>query len=259
MTTVPLPDTRQAAISLVVAAIRGDDDAVRFALDMCDADEFVPMFHASLALLRALASRLRSAEGLMAVDVKLAEISREHRNRDTCLAAQLILGHARTCYPPIETITAAETFDNFYSIGASTFNDACCRAHYGIIDVFMVALAMWRSLLPEVVTAAGPCMVGNVAAQLWGIRAEPAPPEPIRNLDGRTALTIENRDVERRASTDMTPPPPPPPTLPPGAPRARGEVGPGGIPARPILPPGVPLSRVSLRGLAELRRRAAEE
>jgi len=159
---------------------------------------------------------------------------------------------------PLKPITAAETFADLYSIGVSTFNAACCEADYRIVDVFCVALAMWRSLPPEVGIASGACMVGNVAAQLWGIRAEPAPPEPIRNLDGRTALTIENRDVERRASTDMTPPPPPP-TLPPGAPRARGEVGPGGIPARPILPPGVPLSRVSLRGLAELRRRAAEE
>jgi hypothetical protein len=52
MATVPLPDTRASAISLVTAALRGDVDAVRFALDMCAVDEWVPMFHASLALLR---------------------------------------------------------------------------------------------------------------------------------------------------------------------------------------------------------------
>jgi hypothetical protein len=162
-----LPDTRASAISLVTAAIRGDVDTVRFALDMCDVDEFVPMFHASLALARALASRLRSPEGLMAVDVKLAEISRNHPSRDVRLAAQLILGHGQTCYPPVETVTAAETFDHLYSIGADTFNAACRAADYGIIDVFVAALAMWRLLLPEADIDARASMVCNVAGQLW--------------------------------------------------------------------------------------------
>jgi len=188
MTTVPLPDTRASAISLVTAAIRGDVDTVRFALDMCDVDEFVPMFHASLALARALASRLRSPEGLMAVDVKLAEISRNHPSRDVRLAAQLILGHGQTCYPPVETVTAAETFDHLYSIGADTFNAACRTADYGIIDVFVAALAMWRLLLPEADIAARASMVCNVGGQLWA-SAEPAPPK----LEGTGTLRVKTK------------------------------------------------------------------
>ena len=145
MTTVPLPDTRQAAITIVTQVIRGDLDAVQRVLDAYDVDEFVPAMHASLALLRALALKLRSAEGLMAVDVWLAETSHdERRSRDSRIAAQRVLGHAGTCYPPVETITAAETFADLYSIGASTFNAACCQADYRIVEVFVAAMALWR-------------------------------------------------------------------------------------------------------------------
>jgi len=104
MITAPEPSTSASAISLVTAALRGDVDSVRFALDMCDVDEFVPTFHAGLALVRALALRLRSAEGLMSLDCWLAETSHdEHRSHDARLAARLLLGHAQTCYPPTET------------------------------------------------------------------------------------------------------------------------------------------------------------
>jgi hypothetical protein len=233
MTTVPMPDTREAAISLVTAALRGDVDSVRCAIDMCDVDEWVPMFHASLAWLRAMASRLRSPEGLMALDVRVAEISRNHPNRDMRLATRLILGHAQTCSPPKESITAAESFENFYSIGAHTFNAACCEADYRVTDIFVVVLAMWRSLLPEVDTDARPAMVCNVAGQLWGSGAGPAPP-PIENL--RTGPRIMKVD-------DSTPP-----RATMAAPlETRVRQWDDGPPPRPTIPAGAP---VSLRGLA---------
>lgn len=93
--TDPEPITRQAAISLVTAAVRDDFDAIRFMLNTLDVDEFVPMFHTSLTLLRALARKLRSAEGLMSLDVKLAEISHdEHRGAQSFPRASFALRHA---------------------------------------------------------------------------------------------------------------------------------------------------------------------
>lgn len=251
MTTVPLPDTRQAAITIVTQVIRGDLDAVQRVLDAYDVDEFVPAMHASLALLRALALKLRSAEGLMAVDVWLAETSHdERRSRDSRIAAQRVLGHAGTCYPPVETITAAETFADLYSIGASTFNAACCQADYRIVEVFVAAMALWRSLLPGVNIAPGGCVVCNVAGQLWGgIRsAEPtlpgsapiqtAAPKPEGTRTFKARMPADN-NAEMRGPREQWEPDPPP--------------------TRPPLPAGTKVSMTTLTGLAELRRRAAEE
>jgi hypothetical protein len=197
------------------------------------------MFHASLALLRALASRLRSAEGLMALDVRVSEISRNHPSRDVRLAARLILGHAQTCYPPTETITAAETFADFYSIGAHTFNAACCEADYRVVDVFVVALAMWRSLLPEADIDARAAMVCNVAGQLWA-SAEPAPPEPIRKPEGTPTLRARIQDENEPRATLAAPI------------EARALRWDDGPPPGPTIPAG---AKVSLRGLAIRRQR----
>ncbi len=239
MITVPEPATREAAFSLAGAAIRGDFGAIAAMLDAYDVDEFVAAMHATLALVRALALKLRSPQGLMACDVWLAETSREHPSRDTRIAAQLILGHAQTCYPPTETVTVAETFGEMFNVGAAVFNQACCEADEGIVGVFVAAMVLWHHLLPEVNIAAGGCIVGNVAGQLWGIRSV-EPPETSENLD-------ESRTLRARKVDDVTPPRP---TL--AAPietRAQWDDGP---PARPTIPAGAP---VSLRGLAILRQR----
>jgi hypothetical protein len=235
MITAPQPSVRASAISLVTAAVRDDFDSVRFMLDMCDVDEFVASMHATLALMRALALKLRSAEGLLALYLKLAETSHdEHRGRDSQLAAQLILGHAQTCEPPTETITAVETFADLHSIGVNTFNAAGVEADFQIIDVFVEVLAMWRLLLPEVNTTAGACMVGTIAGRLWAASAEPTPPEPI---EGTEPLRIRTK-----ATTEDSPPGP---ML--AAPPETEVVQRPYRPYQAYLPPGAP---VSLRGLA---------
>lgn len=212
MTTAPQPVTRAAAIGLVTQGLRGDFDGVRYTLDPCDIDEFVPPFHASLTLVRGVASRLRSPEGLMAVDVWLAETSHdEHRSREARLAAQLILSHAMTtCYPPDdETSTAAETFD-LCSIGADNFNAVCYEADYDIVTVFVLALSMWRTLLPEVDTAARACIVGNVAGQLWGGSRSAGPPKTIQNPKRTTLLKQPKVDTQRELETRAAMEPDPP-------------------------------------------------
>jgi hypothetical protein len=104
-----------------------------------------------------------------------------------------------------------------------------------------VALAMWRSLLPEADIDARAAMVCNVASQLWGSSraTEPAPPQPIENLrTGPGTMKVDDSA-------------PPRPTL--AAPRETG-VADGGPERRPTIPAGAP---INLRGLAELRRREA--
>jgi hypothetical protein len=214
MITTPEPATRSSAIFLVTSAFRGDAARVRWALDACDEAEFVPMFHASLDLMRELARKLRSPEGLMSLDVWLSEISHdEHHGRDERLAARLILAHAMTCYPPVETVAVAETFGPIFNAAASTFNEVCTEADYRIVDVFAAALALWRTLLPEVNTTPGACVVCITAGQLWAsaepegtsklrIREHDSPPQP-------TLAIPPEAEVVRR---------PPQPTIPAGAP-----------------------------------------
>jgi hypothetical protein len=239
-TTVPEPATREAAISLVVAANRGDVAAVTAQLDDYDAvGEFVAALHATLALARALAVQLRSPQGLMACDAWLAETSREHPSRDTRIAAALILGHAMTRYPPTETVTVAETYGEMYNVGASTFNAVCCEADERITAVFAAALVLWHHLLPELVAASGPCMIGNTAGQLWGGAAEPTPPK------------LEGTPTTLRARMKAEDSPPPQPAL--SIPRECEVVR---RPPAPRIPAG---AVINLRGLGELRRREAQE
>jgi hypothetical protein len=225
VTTVPMPDVREAAISVAVAAIRGDNDTIRRELCAHADDGFAALIRATLVLLRELARKLRSVQGLMAVDVRLSEISREHGSREIRTAAQLILGHAMTCRPPNETATAAETFADFHDIGADAYNDACDAADLWFVDMFTTAMMLLRQLLPEADTY----MVSITAGQLWGSRSvEPIPPK----LEG---TTVKSRIRDENG---------PRPTLP----RTVGtEVAVGGPERRPTIPAGAP---VSLRGLA---------
>jgi hypothetical protein len=224
-----MPDTRAAAIGIANATIRGDTAAIAAALYDHDDDGFSALIRATLSLLRALGSWLRSPIGLMAIDARVAEISHQHCNRDTRIAARLILSHGMTCYPPVDTEVAAETFADFHDLGATTFNAACSEAGFRFVDVFITAMLLLRQLMPEADTY----MVGIVAGQLW---AEPAPPKP----EGKPTTVIFRTKAEDS---------PPQPTLP----RPLGtEIASGGPERRPYLPPGVP---VNLAGLAELRRR----
>jgi hypothetical protein len=231
MITAPEPDTRQAAISLVTAALRGDVDAVRCVIDAYDVDEFVPAVHAALALARAIAVQLRSPQGLMGADVWLAECSRGHPCRDTRIAAELILAHALTVYPQAETVAVAETFGPMFNIGASTFNEVCCVAGDRFVEIFTAATVLWHQLLPELGTTSGPIMVGNVAGQLWA-SAEPTPPKPIEGTE--TLRTKTNAEDS-----------PPRPHL--AAPPETEVVQRPYRPYQAYLPAGAP---VSLRGLA---------
>jgi hypothetical protein len=225
MITDPEPITRRLAITLVVAALRGDAGTVRALLYAADPDGFAVLVHSTLTLARALAVQLRSPQGLMAADVWLAECARGHPCRDTRLGAALILAHAMTCYPPVETAVVAETFGEMFTIGAATYNEVCCEADERFTEVLTAAGVLWHQLLPEAGTASGPCMVGNTAITLW-----PAPPK----LEGTVGT------VKHRTKADPAPPRPKLP-IPPEAQVA------GGPPARPYFAPGVP---VSLRGLA---------
>jgi hypothetical protein len=220
VTTVPMPDTRQAAIGIVCAAIKGDTDAIADALYSADGDGFGALIRASLNLFRALASRLRSAGGLLAVDVRLCEISREYYSRDTTVAAQLIVGHAQTCFPPDDD---AETFAELHDLGADTFNAAIDEAGNRFEQVFAAAMLLWRSLLPEAET----CMVGSAAAELWGTRS--AEPEGMPMFRARTPAEDS----------------PPQPTL-AIPPEAEVAGGPAPWPYQVQVPPGA----ISLRGAA---------
>jgi hypothetical protein len=210
MTTVPMPDVRQAAVSIAVATIAGDNDAIRCELYAHADDGFAALIRATLNLLRELTRKLRSAEGLMAHDVKLSEISREHGSREMRAAAQLILGHAMTCPPPAETPAAAESFADFHDIGADSFNAACIDADLWFVDAFTTAMLLLQRLLPEVDTY----MVGIVAAQLWA-STEPEgipmfrPKTPAEDSPPGPSLSIPvEAEVVRR---------PPRPTIPAGA------------------------------------------
>jgi hypothetical protein len=223
ITAAPQPATREAAIAIVTAANRGDVATVTAILDAYDVAEFVPALHAALNLTRALAVQLRTAPGLMACDVWLAETAREHPSRDTRLAAALILAHAMTRYPPTETVTAAETFGDVFNVGASTFNQVCISADERIVEVLAAVTVLWHHLLPELNTAAGPCVIGNTAGRLWSgdRRAEPAPPKP----EGTETLRFRTKAEDSPPQPTLTAPPeaevvrrPPRPTIPAGAP-----------------------------------------
>jgi hypothetical protein len=219
MTTVPLPDTCRTAINIVVAGLRGDDDAVKDALSASYDDDFAMMIHATLDLMRGLASRLRTPDALLALDIKLSEISREHRSRDVRLAAEIIVAH---------TQTVGETSDDFYTLGVNAYNAACVATDNRFGEAFGEVMAVWRMLIPEVDTDAAACIVAGAAAQLWGIRsAEPDQPEGTETLKHRT-------------NTD---PPQPRLPIPPEADVVRRPYR----PYQAYLPPAAP---VSYRGLA---------
>jgi hypothetical protein len=229
MTTVPLPTTCRTAINIVVAGLRGDDDAVKDALSASYDDGFAMVVYATLDLMRGLAARLRTPDALLALDIKLSEISREHRSRDVRLAAEIIVAH---------TQTTGETSDDFYTLGVGAYNAACVATDNRFGEAFGEVMMVWRMLLPEVDTDAAACIVAGAVAQLWGIRGdELAPPK-----DEGTTTTVRTR------IRDENGPPQPQPRLAIPAEAAVAERR----PARAYLTPRAP---VNLAGLAELRRR----
>jgi hypothetical protein len=234
MITAPGPTARRLAITLVTAAVRGDAGAVRALLLAADLDGFGTLVHCTLTLARSLAVQLRSGQGLMACDVWLAECSRdEHRSRESRLGAQLVLAHAMTQPPPVETITSIETFGDVFNVGASTFNEVCASAGDGFAEVLTSALMLWHQVLPELSITSGPVLVGNTAAALWA--AEPAAPK----------LESTGGTLKHRTHTDD----PPQPLL--AIPVEAQVIYASGRPPRAPLAPGAP---ISLRGLAVLRR-----
>jgi hypothetical protein len=182
MITDPQPITRRLAITLVVAALRGDPGTVRALLLAADPAQLANVVHCALSLARSLAGQLLTPQGLIGADLWLAEAARGHPCRDTQLGAELVLAH--------EAVVVAEGFGELLDTAVGAYNALCCECEQ-FEDVFVAAMLCWRSLLTPAATAAGPIMVGNMAARLWAGGAEPTPPK----LEGEgTTVKFKSRD-----------------------------------------------------------------
>jgi hypothetical protein len=221
--TTPEPVTRRLAVTLVIAAMRGDAGTVRALLYAADPDESAVLVYSTLTLARTLAASLRTSQGMLAADLWLCECARDHPYRDTRLGAALILAHTMTA----ETASAGETFDELCEIGVGAYNEVCCEADDRFVDVLTAAMLCLHSLLPEAGTAAGPCMVGNTAITLWGSGAEP-----------------EGKPMFRARTPAEDSPPQPTLAIPP---EAEVAGGPAPWPYQVAVPPG---AAISLRGAA---------
>ena len=219
----PQPITRRLAITMVTAAMRGDAGTIKALLRAVDDSELATVVHCTLSLARALAGQLLTPRGLLAADLWLTECARGHPCADTRLGAQLVLAHAQT----------VGEFDDLVVIGIGSYNAVCLKADEVFEEAFTAGMLCWRSLLTPAATAAGPVLVGNCAAALWG-GAEPTPPE----------LETEGTPMKFRTRGDETGSPPQPTlAVPPEAEVVQRPYR----PYQAYLPPGAP---VSLRGLA---------
>jgi hypothetical protein len=220
------PTTRRLAISMVTAALRSDVGTILALLRAVDDGDLATVVYSALSLVRALAGRLLTPQGSLAADLWLAETARADPSLATRAGAELVLAHSQT----------VGEFDALVVVGVGEYNAICCEADDGFDEVFTAGMLCWRSLLTIAATAAGPVLVGNTAAMLWG-STEPSPPkaEGTETLFGARTEILEDS------------PPGPRMAIPDEAQVVRR-------PARPYqayLPPGAP---VSLRGLAILRR-----
>lgn len=235
MITAPEPITRRVAVSMVAAAVRGDAGTVKALVWAADPDGFAVLVHCALTLARTLAGQLLTAQGMMGADLWLAETARGHPCRDTRAGAELVLAHEAVVVAESAVVAAESGAGELLDIAVGAYNAVCLAADEGFDEVFTAAMLCWRSVLTPAATAAGPCMVGNVAAQLWG-SAKPAPPK----LE-RTGGTVK---FGTRADDDS---PPRPRLAIPAEAAVEGLRRPQPL---PFVPTGSP---VSLRGLA-LRR-----
>lgn len=223
MITDPQPTIRRLALTLVTAAVRGDPGTIKALLRAADPDEFATVVHTTLTLARTLAGQLLTPQGMMGADLWLTETARGHPCAETRLGAELVLAHSQT----------VGEFDEMVAIGIGSYNAVCCEADEGFEEVLTAGMLCWRSLLTPAATAAGPIMIGNVAAGLWGsIRsAEPASPK----LEG-TGGTVKFRTNAEDS--------PPQPRL---AIPAEAEIADRRPQPPPIIPAGAP---ISYRGLS---------
>jgi hypothetical protein len=222
MITDPQPITRRLAITLVVAALRGDPGTVRALLLAADPAQLANVVHCALTLARSLAAQLLTARGLIGCDLWLAEAARGHPCSNTRAGAALILAH--------EAVVVAESDGEMLDLAVGEYNALCCESEQ-FEEVFVEAMLCWRSLLQPAATSAGPIMVGNMAARLWGGGAEPTPPK----LEGEgTTVKFKSRDEKW--------PPQPRLAIPPETAVADRRPQP-----RAIIPAGAPISS---RGLA---------
>jgi hypothetical protein len=105
---------------LVTAAARGDAGAVQALVLAADADEFPVLVYSTLGLARALAVNLRTEQGMLAVDLWLAECARDHPCSDTRAGAALVLAH--------EAVAVAESDSDMLDLAVGEYNQTCCAS-----------------------------------------------------------------------------------------------------------------------------------
>lgn len=154
---------RAAAITLIDCNIRGDTAGVGTVIERASQTPWCgDLIHAALALYRALALRLHTPAGMLALYTAIVATAHDDPNPDRRLGAQLLLGHAQAADP-------AEDDEALHNIGVEAFNEVIdtATADGRFDEVFTEALALWRRLLPEVNTATVPEMLRSVAVELW--------------------------------------------------------------------------------------------
>jgi hypothetical protein len=157
-------DTSELSTDLVLGAFRGDNAFRQLEiLEQADDDEQLGgMIFSALRLCCELARRNRTPHGLLEIGAALQDIEETAPER-TSAAARLLLG-----YQIADDVAHFDSIDSldpgvFWALGADGYNATLTEAGIAAYSVVVEALALWRTMLPEVSEST----INTVAAQLW--------------------------------------------------------------------------------------------